>query len=103
MYPAIKAALPRAGIVANIGTTIRNAPSLSLGVGIISLYHFLGTSRTTCLLDQLFHKTPLGDILTLNIEDVILEAGLYGSLWDMPFAAIQQYVSSHSWLYAALK
>ena len=103
MYTDIKVVLPKASITANIESSIRHTPSSSLGIEIISLYHYMGTSRTTCLLDQVFHKIPLGAILILNIEDLVIESGLYGKLWEMPFDAIQKYISTHSWIYATLK
>ena len=55
----------------------------SFGCGIWSLYHYMSTVRTTCLIEQLAHNTPLGEIIRINIEDIVTEAGLYGSLWKM--------------------
>ena len=52
MYPSIKAALPRARIAANLNTTFRDSPVGSLGAGVISLYHTMGTSRTAYIIEQ---------------------------------------------------
>ena len=66
MYPAVKAALPRSGITATLATYVREGPVGSLGAGIISLYHYMGTARTACLVDQLYLKPPLGDIFYIE-------------------------------------
>ena len=102
MYPAIKAALPRSGITATLATDVRDGPVGSLGAGILSLYNYMGTARTACLVDQLHLKTSLGDIFVLNIEDLLLDSGLYGKLWDMDTDLLSKYVSNHSWLFATI-
>ena len=48
------------------------------------------------------HNTPLGKIIRINIEDLVLDSGLYGLLWDMNTDDIQSYVSTHSWILAAI-
>ena len=45
----------------------------------------------------------MGKILKVNIEDLVLEAGLYGLLWHMNVDFISKYVSHHSWLFATIK
>ena len=102
MYPAVKAALPRSGITATLVTNVRDGPVSSLGAGILSLYNYMGTARTACLVDQLHLKTSLGDIFMLNVEDLLLDSGLYGKLWDMNAALLSKYVSNHSWLFATI-
>ena len=34
------------------------------------------------------------------IEDLVLEAGLYGPLWNMHFEAVSRYVQKHSLIYS---
>ena len=87
MYPAIRAALPKAGIVATMATAMRDGPVSSLGNGVLSLFHFMGTSRTACVVEQLAHNTPLGKFFRVNIKDLIIDAGLYGKLWDMDISS----------------
>ena len=53
MYPAIKAALPISGIIATVASDVRDGSVSYLGAGILSLYHYMGTARTTVLVDQL--------------------------------------------------
>ena len=92
MSPAIRAALPKAGIVATLETAMRDWPINSLGCGVLSLYHFMGTSRTSCLVEQLAHNTPLGIIFRVNIEDLVIDSGRYGKLWDMDVDNIRKYI-----------
>ena len=102
MFPAIRAALPRAGIASSLSVEFRDGPVDSLGVGILSLYHFSGTSRCAILMDQLHKKTQLGHIMMGNIEDIVLEAGLFGSVWQLDTSEIGKYISKHSWMYATI-
>ena len=103
MYPAIKAALPKAGISAHISKCIRDGPIGSGGSGVLSLYNYQGTSRTSMLVEQVNKKTPTGLFLLTCIEDLVLDAGLYGPLWDMPFHRISAYIQSHSLVYHTCK
>jgi len=101
MYPAIKAALPKAGITSNIAADIRDGPSLSGGSGLLSLFHYSGTSRTSMIVEQVARRTPTGMFLLTCIEDLVLDSGLYGSLWQMPFLSLKQYVQGHSLIFHA--
>ena len=103
MYPTIKAALPKAGIASNMVCAVRDAPFAYGGAGVLSLYHQQGTARTTMIVEQLFKMTPTGKQLLTCIEDLVLEAGLYGPLWEMPFKEISKYVDKHSLIYDTLQ
>ena len=103
MFPEIRAALPRAHITANLNTAFRDGPVDSLGGGVLSLYHFTCTSRTTRILEQLNRGTLLGKIINTNIEDLVRDAGLHGPVWDMDVSLIYKYVDKHSWLYASVE
>ena len=96
MFPAIKAALPRAGITSTMEKYMRDGPVSTLGTGVLSLYHFMGTSRSAYMVEQLQYNMPLGKILRINIEDVVVESGLYGPIWDMDMEYVQKYLSQHS-------
>ena len=63
MYPALKAVLPKSGITVNVEGAMRDGPSGPLGGDILSLFHYMGTSRNSCLIEQMEHDTPLGKIL----------------------------------------
>ena len=102
MWPAIKAALPRSGIASVIAGKIRDGPGGSGGSGSLSLYHYMGTSRTSKLVEELFRGTPLGFGMKMCIEDLVLDAGWYGLLWKMPFMKISKYIAAHSWLYSVI-
>ena len=103
MSPAIRAALPKAGIVSTMETAMRDGPISSLGCGVLSLYHFMGTSRTAFLVEHLAHDTPLGIIFRINIEDLVVDSGRYGNLWDMNVEKIKKYVSTHSWMFHTIE
>ena len=96
MCPAIKATLPKSGIEAYIDTAMRDVPVDSFWCGVLSIYYYIGTYRTACLVEQLNHNTPLGKIINIKIEDSIMDTGLYGSLWDIDVNILNHYVSTHS-------
>ena len=103
MFPVLKAVLPKAGISSNIDTATRDGPIDSLGSGCLSFFHYMGTSRTSIVMEQITHKTPLCNIILINIEDLAIYAGLYGSVWTIPFNMVKKYIMNHSWLYAVLE
>ena len=75
----------------------------SLGAGVLSPYHFIGTSRTSCIVEQINRGLPLGDIILLTIEDLVIDSGLYGTVWNIPATFIKTYVDKHSWICASIK
>ena len=77
MSPAIRAALPRAGISSCIKTEFRDGPIESMGAGVLSLFNYNGTSRTPMVIDQCNKQTQLGDIMMANNEDIIMEVCLF--------------------------
>ena len=83
MSPAIRTALPRVGISSYISSEFRDGPIDSLGAGVLSLFHYIGTSCTSVLIDQLSKKTQLGDIMIYKNTDIVMDAGLSGSLWEL--------------------
>ena len=95
MYPAIKAALPKSKICSTIPTPVRDCPQQYGGLGLSSLYHYQGTSRISILSEQIYQKSTTGMMLLQNIEDMALEIGLYGLIWNHPFEFISKYVARH--------
>ena len=91
-YPAIQVALPKSGITLCIATDVRDGPSRSVGAGVLSLFHYMGTSRTSILVEHAFRDTPLGKHIRVCIEDIVIDAGLYGLIWDMKFSDIERYI-----------
>ena len=51
------------------------------------------------LVEHVFKKTITGKLLLTGIEDLVLESGLYGSLWNMRFDIVSQYVQQHSLIF----
>ena len=103
MFPAIKAGLSRSGITSTIATDIKDSPAKLGCAGVSSLYHFMGTSRKSYLIEQIFWLNPLGKVTTVCIEKTVLDADIHGSLWTMPFNKMSKYVDEYSWIYATLK
>ena len=103
MYPAIRVALSRSGTTAVIKIEMGDCPGRLGGAGILSLYHYMGASRISFLVEQLFRGTPLGFSIKVGIEDLTLDAGRYGSLWLIPFPIIKKYINTHSWVFAVIK
>ena len=58
MFPAVCAALGKAGMASNLQGGIRDAPVLDGGAGALSLFHYQGTSRIALLLDHCMRKNP---------------------------------------------
>ena len=103
MCPAIRAVSPKSGISASMVVDIRDNPGKSGGLGTISLYYYMGTTTTSLLVEQLFRGTPLGFSIRVGIEDLVIDAGRYGALWDMLFPNILKYIDNHSWVYAVIE
>ena len=100
MNPVISTALRKSGIVSTVATDARHGPLLSGGYGVLSLFHFQGTARTAALVEHCCRQTPTGMQIHLCIEDLILEAGYFGLLWQMPFQIFANWVSTHSWVFS---
>ena len=100
MYPALKAALGKSGFASNLPTSVRDGPVTSGGAGIMSLYHFQGTARVSALVEHVLRQTPTGKQILICIEDMVLDAGMYGLLWNMPFDKYSKWVEQSSWIYA---
>ena len=98
MAPALKAALPRAGISSTISSVVRHAPSESLGLDVLDTE--MGTLRTSFLAYNCWQQTPTGILLNGSIENQLLEMGLYGSIWENSrFPTYSKYCSNHAWLF----
>lgn len=50
-------------------------------------------------MEQVFKKTKTGNLLLSGIEDLILESGLYGLLWNIPFPQVSTYIQQYSLVY----
>ena len=100
MAPAIRAALPKAGISSCISSVVRHAPTHSLGLEFPNLYTAMGTARTSFLLEHCWQKAPTGQLLQVAIENHVLDVGLFDFIWDNThFASYSRWCSHHSWIY----
>ena len=69
----------------------------------MSLYHQQGTACTTMVVEQIYKQTSTGKMILTCIEDLVLEVGLYGSLWKMDFDNIAKCIHHHSLIYNMLQ
>ena len=99
MWPALKAAPPKAVIASYISTECRDCLHDYGGAGCLSLFHCQGTTRTSMVVEMVKRKTPAGFFLLLCIEYMVLDIGLYGSLWEMDFTQDSKYLQTHSLIY----
>ena len=44
----------------------------------------------------------MGFSMRVCIEDIVLDVGIYGLVWNISFDVISKYIDDHSWLYAVL-
>ena len=99
MAPAIAIGLQKSGINKNFPKAARHAPITSGGLHVLNLYNEMGVSRTVALLEHCARNTPTGKFMQLNIEHLVLEAGLYGTLWTMPIEQIANWCDTRSWIF----
>ena len=99
MAPAIMAELPRAGISRMFPQALRHAPTSHFGLDIIHLHTQMGTARVAMLVDHCWRNTPTGQFLRLNIEDIVLESGLYGPLWDQNYNMYSSWCQTDTWIF----
>jgi len=59
MAPAIRAALPKSGILHTMTKSVRDTPITSEGLGVPNLYKLIGTLQTALLVNQCWQKTPI--------------------------------------------
>ena len=55
------------------------------------------------IVEQVHRRTTIGNYILQNIEDMVLETGLYAPLWSMPFNIIKVYVATHSLIFHAIE
>ena len=96
MYLVIKASLPKSGVLSNISTSMRNGLMWSIGSGVLSSFNYQNTDRTAMVVEQVSMKTPTSMFILQCVKDLVLEAGLYGLLWNIPFGHFSKYTSTYS-------
>ena len=73
-----------------------------LGMGVLDLYLFMGTARTSMMIHHCWFNTPTGVLLQMCIEDLALDSGLYGLLWNQEFK-FSQWTVKRSIIFHACK
>ena len=99
MAPAIATGLSCSGVNRYFPKAARHAPITSGGLHVLNLFHEMGISRTTLLVEHCFNKTPTGAFLQLNVEHLSLEAGLYGLIWSMDIDMISCWCDTTTWIF----
>jgi len=82
---------------------LRHAPMSHFGLDIIHLYTQMGTARVAMLVDHCWRNTPTRKFLRLNIEDIVLESGLYGPLWDQNYKMYSSWCQTDTWIFQVCK
>jgi hypothetical protein len=59
MASAIRAALPKSGILHTMTKSVRDTPITSGGLGVPNLYKLIGTLQTALIVNQCWQKTPI--------------------------------------------
>jgi len=101
MTPVIRGVLPKVGFSSTISGVVCDAPISSGGLGVLDLFHFMGTERTAIMLSQCWQGTPIGQLFITSIEELALDTGLYGPLWQQPYHQYSNWTSTHSLVYHA--
>ena len=101
--PALAAGLQLSGVSRNFPTAARHAPITSGGLHVLDLHVDMGTSRTAALINYSLKNTPTGYLMKMNVEHLILEAGLYGTLWTMDMNKLAKYCTTSTWIFQTLK
>jgi hypothetical protein len=55
------------------------------------------------LVDHCWGNTPTGKFLRLNIEDIVLQSGLYGPLWDQNYNMYASWCQTDTWIFQVCK
>ena len=103
MAPALTTGLQRSGISKNFPVAARHAPTQSGGLHVIDLFIEMGTARTQALLSHSIQKTPTSHLLLANVEQLVLEAGLYGPIWEAPITSLKKWCATDTWIFHTLK
>ena len=80
--PALRVSLSKMGVHYCISATVGEGPHKHLGKGLMSPYHTQGIRRILAIMEQLWHKTPTGDLITSNLDVVAEDVGIFGTMFD---------------------
>jgi hypothetical protein len=103
MAPAIAIGLQKSGISKNFPTPARHAPITSGGFNVLHMYNEMGVARSTALLDHCLNDTPTGKFMKMHLEHLVMEAGLYGSIWTMPQSQLAKWCTTSTWIFHTYK
>ena len=102
--PAIKIACQKSGFSACLRKSFRQTSSEFFGAGAIDLFRKSGAIKISALLLHSWKASPTMSLMKMNIEAFVLEAGLYGNIWNHnSLRKALRWCSSHSWIYHVAK
>ena len=103
IWPALKPALKKMGLHPCTAKVVRYGPKTYLGAGLNNPFETQGVRRILAIMEQLWHKTPTGDLLLTNIEALTLELGIFGSIFSPSASlALTWACTPHAWLIATI-
>ena len=103
MAPAIAIGLQKSGVNKCFPSAARHAPIQSGGLHVLSLYNEMGVARTVALIEHCHGNTPTGQFMQTNIEHLVMETGLYGTLWQMNADHLELWCDTRSWIFHTIK
>ena len=103
-WPALKISLKKMGLHPCTSKIVRHGPKAYLGAGLTDPFDTQGVRRILAIVEQLWHRTPTGDLLITNLEALTLDIGICGSIFT-PHAieAFEWATTPNVWLVAAIK
>ena len=81
MAPAIKIACQKSGYSSRLRLIFRQTSPDFFGAGAMDLFLQSGALKVTAIIMHSWKQSPSTNLLQMNIEAFVLEAGLYGNIW----------------------
>ena len=102
-WPVYQAAFKKMGVHHCVSGLIRDGPRRFLGLRFTSPFHTQGVRRLLTMVEHQWHNTPTGHLVNTNVESLIMELGIFSSLFDSDkSAALSWTTTPHTWLHAAI-
>ncbi|GFH50742.1 hypothetical protein CTEN210_07218 [Chaetoceros tenuissimus] len=98
--PAIKLACQKSGYSSTLRRIFRQTSSAYFGAGAMNIFQQSGVLKVSALVMHTWKESPTTSLLQLNIEQFVLEAGLFGLIWTLStLKKALKWCSPHSWIY----
>jgi hypothetical protein len=97
MSPILTQGLPKANIERHFPRAVLYGPIELQGFGVMHPWHHQELLHLITLIDQLISNSLTGQLLTVSLEQMILEVGLPGCVFDYPYEPFQELITG-SWI-----